>query len=184
MRTARTLEAEGGQALQGSVGTGAKEDESSTEHFWASGFHHVTTRSPLVGVWNLWTVRFFNFQIFRATINPRYWIGWCGGRPALANLMLLAVLLNILVRVATKSKISPRITWEHKTQDYFLLPFANISVTWTCNLQQIYSQIQANKEPIYSAYFSHFNHWEVSDTGGLPRLPFPILFFFSVPWLQ
>jgi hypothetical protein len=41
MRTARTLEAEGRQALQGSMSTGAKEDESSTGHIWAAGFHCV-----------------------------------------------------------------------------------------------------------------------------------------------
>jgi hypothetical protein len=29
------------------VGTGTKEDESSTGHVWAAGFHHVTARSRL-----------------------------------------------------------------------------------------------------------------------------------------
>ena len=34
-------------SLQGSVGTGTKEDESSTGHIWAAGFHHVTAHSHL-----------------------------------------------------------------------------------------------------------------------------------------
>jgi hypothetical protein len=50
MRTARTLEAEWRQVLQGSVSTGAKEDESSTGRIWAAGFHHVMTRSHLAQV--------------------------------------------------------------------------------------------------------------------------------------
>jgi hypothetical protein len=50
MRTARTLEAEWRQILRGSVGTRAKEDESSTGRIWAVGFHHVTARSRLAGV--------------------------------------------------------------------------------------------------------------------------------------
>jgi len=33
--------------LQGSVGTGTKEDEESAGRFWAAGFHHVTARSVL-----------------------------------------------------------------------------------------------------------------------------------------
>jgi hypothetical protein len=47
MRTARTLEAEWRQVLQGSVSTGAKEGESSTGKVWTAGFHHVTARSRL-----------------------------------------------------------------------------------------------------------------------------------------
>ena len=39
--------------LRVSVGTGTKEDESSTGRVWAAGFHHVTARSPLVRVFNL-----------------------------------------------------------------------------------------------------------------------------------
>jgi hypothetical protein len=35
------LEAEWRQVLRGSVGTGAKEDESSSGHVWAAGFHHI-----------------------------------------------------------------------------------------------------------------------------------------------
>jgi hypothetical protein len=34
-------------SLPGSVGTGTKEDESSTGRVWVAGFHHVTARSPL-----------------------------------------------------------------------------------------------------------------------------------------
>jgi hypothetical protein len=45
MRTARKLEAEWKQVLQGNVSTGAKDDESSTGRVWAAGFHHVTARS-------------------------------------------------------------------------------------------------------------------------------------------
>jgi len=31
--------------LRESVGTGTKEDESSTGRLWGAGFHHVTARS-------------------------------------------------------------------------------------------------------------------------------------------
>jgi hypothetical protein len=34
-------------SLPGSVGTGTKEDESSTGRVWAAGFHHLTARSGL-----------------------------------------------------------------------------------------------------------------------------------------
>ena len=53
MRTARTLEVEWRQVLQGSMGTGTKEDESSTGRVWYPGFHHVTARSPLAHVLKL-----------------------------------------------------------------------------------------------------------------------------------
>jgi hypothetical protein len=53
MRTARTLEAEWRQVLWGSVGMGTKEDESSTGHVWAAGFHHVMARSRLARVLKL-----------------------------------------------------------------------------------------------------------------------------------
>jgi len=36
-------------SLGGSVGTGTKEDESSTGHSWAAGLHHVAARSCLSG---------------------------------------------------------------------------------------------------------------------------------------
>jgi hypothetical protein len=39
------LEAEWRKALRGSVSMGAKEDESSTGHVWAAGFHHVMAYS-------------------------------------------------------------------------------------------------------------------------------------------
>jgi hypothetical protein len=45
MRTARTVEAEWRQVLRGRVGTGAKEDESSTGRVWAS-------RKIEIGEWN------------------------------------------------------------------------------------------------------------------------------------
>jgi hypothetical protein len=53
MRTARKLEAEWKQVLQGSVGTGTKEDESSAGRVWPAGFHHVTARSCLARVLKL-----------------------------------------------------------------------------------------------------------------------------------
>jgi hypothetical protein len=37
-------------SLRGSVGTGTKEDESTTGSVWAAGFHHVTARSRLARV--------------------------------------------------------------------------------------------------------------------------------------
>ena len=43
-------------SLRGSVGTGTKEDESSTGRVWAAGFHHVTARSAWRAVFNLGTV--------------------------------------------------------------------------------------------------------------------------------
>jgi hypothetical protein len=53
MRTARALEAEWMQILRESMGTGTKEDESSTGRVWAAGFHHVTARSRLAHVLKL-----------------------------------------------------------------------------------------------------------------------------------
>jgi hypothetical protein len=40
-------------SLQGSVGMGTKEDESSTGLVWAAGFHHVMVCSRLVRVLKL-----------------------------------------------------------------------------------------------------------------------------------
>jgi len=40
-------------SLRGSVGTGTKEDESSTGRVWAAEFHHVTARSRLARVLKL-----------------------------------------------------------------------------------------------------------------------------------
>jgi hypothetical protein len=53
MRTARTLESEWWQVLRGGVSAGAMEDESSTGRVWAAGFHYITTRSRLAGVFKL-----------------------------------------------------------------------------------------------------------------------------------
>jgi hypothetical protein len=44
--------------VRGRVITGAKEDELSTGHVWAAGFHRVTARSGLAGVLKL-TYRLF-----------------------------------------------------------------------------------------------------------------------------
>jgi hypothetical protein len=59
MRTARTPEAEWRQGLRGSVGTGTKEDESSTGRVWAAGIHHVTARFRLARVLKLNLFFFF-----------------------------------------------------------------------------------------------------------------------------
>jgi hypothetical protein len=40
-------------SLQGSVGTGTKEDESSNGHIWVAGFHHVMAHSQLASVLKL-----------------------------------------------------------------------------------------------------------------------------------
>ena len=40
-------------SLRGSVGMGKKEDESSTGHVWAAGFHHVMAHSRLACVFIL-----------------------------------------------------------------------------------------------------------------------------------
>jgi hypothetical protein len=70
MGTSRMLEAELRQVLLGSVSTGAKEDESSTERIWAAGFHLVTAGSCLAGVLKRMNSLFFNFQIFfQAAVN-------------------------------------------------------------------------------------------------------------------
>jgi hypothetical protein len=53
MQTARTLEAEWKQVLWGSMSLGAKEDESSTGHVWATGFDHVKARSRLARILKL-----------------------------------------------------------------------------------------------------------------------------------
>jgi hypothetical protein len=43
------------------VGTGEKEDESSTGRVWAAGFHHVSAPSRLARVLKLMNLYFFNF---------------------------------------------------------------------------------------------------------------------------
>jgi len=40
-------------SLRGSVGAGAKEDESSTGRVWDAGFNHVTAHSRLAGALKL-----------------------------------------------------------------------------------------------------------------------------------
>jgi hypothetical protein len=50
MQTARMLKAEWRQVLQGSVSTGAEEDESSTVRIRAAEFHHVMVHSRLAAV--------------------------------------------------------------------------------------------------------------------------------------
>ena len=46
-------------SLRGSMGTGTKEDESSTGSVWAAGFHHVTARSRVARVLKLTNRLFF-----------------------------------------------------------------------------------------------------------------------------
>jgi hypothetical protein len=53
MGTARTLEAEWRHVLQGSAGTGAKEDESSIGCVCVAGFHRVMACSRLARVLKL-----------------------------------------------------------------------------------------------------------------------------------
>ena len=53
IQTARMLEAEWRQVLQGSMRTGTKEDESSMGHVWAARFHHITACSLLAHIWVL-----------------------------------------------------------------------------------------------------------------------------------
>ena len=48
-------------SLRGSMGTGTKEDESSTGRIWAAGFRHVTARSHLARIFKLTNLI---FQIF------------------------------------------------------------------------------------------------------------------------
>jgi hypothetical protein len=50
--------------MRGIVGTGTKEDKSSTGRVCAAGFHHVMARSPLARVFKLMKRVFFNFPIF------------------------------------------------------------------------------------------------------------------------
>jgi len=50
--------------LQGSVGTGTKEDESSTGRVWAAGFHHVTARSGFGRFLKLTNRLFLQFSKF------------------------------------------------------------------------------------------------------------------------
>jgi hypothetical protein len=52
------------------VSTRAKEDESSTGHVRAAGFHHVTARSRLAGILKL-------NELFISSISQFFW-GGCG----------------------------------------------------------------------------------------------------------
>ena len=52
-------------SLWGSVGTGTKEDESSTGRVWAAGFHHVTDRSRLA--------RFENYEFISLIFQFFFW---------------------------------------------------------------------------------------------------------------
>ena len=82
IRTARTLEAEWWQVSGECVGTGTKENESSTGRVWAAGFHHFTARSAWRAFGNLWIVYFFNFpKFFHAALNRGYWIHGYGDPP-------------------------------------------------------------------------------------------------------
>jgi hypothetical protein len=70
MQTARTLEEDWRQVVRGSMGTGTKEDGSSTGCIWAAGFNHVTTRSHMARILKLMNCLFLNFQIsFWAAVN-------------------------------------------------------------------------------------------------------------------
>jgi hypothetical protein len=46
------------------VGIGTKEDESSTVHIWAAGFHHVTDHSRLASIWKLMNCLFLYVENF------------------------------------------------------------------------------------------------------------------------
>jgi hypothetical protein len=50
--------------LQGSVGTGTKEDESSTGRIWTAGFHHVMACSRLACIFKLMNCLFLQFFKF------------------------------------------------------------------------------------------------------------------------
>ena len=64
-------------SLRGSVGTGTKEDKSSTGHVWAAGFHHVTACSRLAHFEMYELFISLIFQIFFwAVVNRGY-----GGPP-------------------------------------------------------------------------------------------------------
>ena len=51
-------------SLRGSVGTGTKENESSTGRIWAAGFHRVTARSRLAHVFKIMNRLFIYFSKF------------------------------------------------------------------------------------------------------------------------
>ena len=55
------------------MGMVKKEDESSTGHIWAAGFHHVMARSCLVRIFKLTNHLFFNFPNF-FSVHCQPWI--------------------------------------------------------------------------------------------------------------
>jgi hypothetical protein len=59
------------------VGTGTKEDESSTGRVWAAGFHHVTACSGLARVLKRMKLLLFNFQFL-----------WARGKPPILNQLI------------------------------------------------------------------------------------------------
>jgi hypothetical protein len=69
MRTATTVQAELRQVLQGSMGMGVKEAESSTGSVWAAGFRHVTAHSRLEHILKI--MKLFISLIFK-------FLGGCG----------------------------------------------------------------------------------------------------------
>jgi hypothetical protein len=62
------------------MGTGTKEDESSTGRVWAVGFHYVTARSRLAGVLELMNRFFLEFSnFFSGRGKPRILNQWIRG---------------------------------------------------------------------------------------------------------
>ena len=72
-------------SLQGSVGTGTKEDESGTGRVWAAGFHHVNRPFSLgahFGTYEQFISLIFQIVLWTA-VNRGYWIRGYGGPPVL-----------------------------------------------------------------------------------------------------
>jgi hypothetical protein len=72
MRTAGTLEADWRQVLRGSVGTGAKQDVSSTGRVYSAVFYRVTARSRLARFETYEPFISLIFNFFRAAVNRGY----------------------------------------------------------------------------------------------------------------
>jgi hypothetical protein len=69
-----------------SVGTGTKEDESSTKHIWAAEFHHVTARSRLTRVLKLMNRLFPQFSnFFLGCGKPWILNQWIWGHDCICN---------------------------------------------------------------------------------------------------
>jgi hypothetical protein len=79
MRTARMLESEWGQVLQGSVSTREKEDELNIGLVWAAGFHQIMARSRLAGILKLTNSLILYFSIFLGSREPRILNQWIRG---------------------------------------------------------------------------------------------------------